>query len=315
MPHFLIRHVTRYDYRQPVLFGEHRMMFRPRESADQHTVRAALDITPTPVNVGWAEDASGNIVGRARFGKRGRELRFVSDVSVEQAVFDEGQLALPAYAALCPFSYGAEEMPDLARFMERQYPDPERTVDRWVRGCLDAHPDRATWPFLQRLNATIFREFAYLRRDEPGIQSPVETLARGRGTCRDFAVFMAEAARALGLAARFVSGYLYVGQGGSGVHAGGSTHAWLQIYLPEAGWIDFDPTSGSVGNRDLVRVAAARNPREVAPLTGSFLGFPSDYIGMSVEVDVRLSEKQAGEGAVPPPEHEQARQGRAGGEP
>lgn len=305
MTRFFIRHVTRYDYRQPVLFGEHKMMFKPRESADQHTVETALEIVPQPTALGWAEDAAGNLVGRARFGKRARALRFVSDITVEQVAFEEVALAVADHASLCPFSYGAEEMPDLARFVERQHPDPERILDKWVRGCLNADCERGTWAFLKRLNATIFRDFAYLRRDEPGIQSPVETLALGRGTCRDFAVLMAEAVRALGLAARFVSGYLHVRPGAAGSRAG-STHAWLQIYLPEAGWIDFDPTSGAVGNRDLVRVAVARHPRDAAPLTGSFLGFPSDFIGMSVEVEVRMSETRIGEGVAGRPEYERA---------
>jgi transglutaminase-like putative cysteine protease len=107
-----------------------------------------------------------------------------------------------------------------------------------------------TWSFLCRLTETIRLGFAYLRREETGVQTPLQTLRLGRGSCRDFAVLMAEAARSLGLAARFVSGYLRVPEGDAGLQAaGGATHAGLQVYLPGAGWIDFDPTSGTVGNR------------------------------------------------------------------
>nr|WP_255453087.1 transglutaminase family protein [Phyllobacterium sp. SYP-B3895] len=118
-------------------------------------------------------------------------------------------------------------------------------------------------------------------------QSPVQTLQLRRGTCRDFAVLMIEAARLLGLAARFVTRYIYVpSRDGSTTRGGGSTHAWCQIYLPGAGWVEFDPTNGILGNRDLIRVAVARDPRQAIPLTGSYDGDASAYDGMSVQVNV-----------------------------
>ena len=109
------------------------------------------------------------------------------------------------------------------------------------------------------------------------------TLALGRGTCRDFALLMMEAVRCLGMAARFVSGYLYVPDKDGTTHfGGGSTHAWCQVYLPGAGWVEFDPTNGIVGNRDLIRVAVARDPRQAVPLSGTFSGSRSDSLGMDV---------------------------------
>jgi transglutaminase-like putative cysteine protease len=180
-------------------------------------------------------------------------------------------------------------MPYLARFIERQHPDPDHAVDRFAQGLLGVDPRRDTWEFLKRLNAAIRQDFAYLRRDEAGIQDPTTTLRRRSGTCRDFAALMCEAVRSQGLAARFVSGHLYVSaQNEPERNAGGATHAWLQVYLPGGGWIDFDPTSGSVGNRDLVRIAAVRNPAHASPVSGTFLGFPSDFLGMTVDIDVRL---------------------------
>lgn len=293
MPTYLVRHVTTYTYGNNVAFGEHRMMLCPRESADQHTREASLEITPTPTEVRWSDDASGNRVGIARFGRRARELRIVSTARVTQRPFREAELAIADHARACPFSYGAEEMPDLVRFVERQHPDAQHALDSWVRQLLDEDPGRSTWSFLKRLNGAIRRDFGYRRREEAGIQSPALTLKLRGGSCRDFAVLMCEAVRSLGFAARFVSGYLWTGNGDAQVlRAGGSTHAWLQVYLPGAGWIDFDPTSGATGNRGLIRVAVVRDPGQAAPLSGSFMGFPQDFVGMSVSVDVALADDE-----------------------
>ena len=290
MATFKIRHETVYRYSSPVAFGEHRMMLRPREGRDQHVLDYHLEIAPEPKLLTWSEDASGNAVAIARFGRRARDLRVVVTMSVEHATFRADDLAIAAYARTCPFAYGAEEMPDLLRFAERQHPDAEHSVDAWARRILAEDPERDTWRFLTRLTATVRRDFAYLRRDDPGMQSPSLTLRTRSGSCRDFALLMSEAVRTQGLAARFVSGYLHVHPTGDerARRAGGSTHAWLQVYLPGAGWIDFDPTSGAVGNRDLVRVAVVRDPAQASPLAGTFLGFPSDFEMMSVDVQVEL---------------------------
>lgn len=128
--------------------------------------------------------------------------------------------------------------------------------------------------------------FTYMARDELGVQPPAQTLALKSGSCRDFAFLMMEAVRSLGLAARFVSGYIYMpatDQPGGNI-GGGANHAWLQVYLPGAGWVEFDPTNGIVGNRDLIRVAVARDPAQAQPLSGSWTGRRADYLGMTVEV-------------------------------
>lgn len=290
MPTYRIRHATSYRYRSAVAFGEHRMMLRPRESADQRTLSAEIEIAPGPAEMRWSEDASGNLVGTCRFARRARELRFDATIEVEQTELGPEAIHLADHAATLPFSYGADEMPDLARFIERQVADPDHAVDAFARAVLSGVPDRGTAAFLARLAAAIRRDLAYLRREEAGIQTPARTLKLGRGTCRDFAVLMAEAARSLGLAARFVSGYLFVRPDDhAAARTGGHTHAWLQVFLPGAGWIDFDPTSGGVGNRHLVRVAAVRDPGQASPLSGSFLGFPKDYLGMEVSVEVSLA--------------------------
>ena len=134
--------------------------------------------------------------------------------------------------------------------------------------------------------------FDYERRLQKGVQTPAETLERGRGSCRDFALLMIEAVRSLGFAARFVSGYIFVPETDpDDTVGGGATHAWLQVYLPGAGWIDFDPTNSIVGNRNLVRVAVAWDPRQVLPLWGTYVGTASAFQRMDVAVSVVESDR------------------------
>jgi transglutaminase-like putative cysteine protease len=178
-------------------------------------------------------------------------------------------------------------MPDLARFVERQSIDPDCHVERWARTFRRNDRPTNTLAFLTNLTYGIKRTFKHTRRDEKGIQDPLQTLALGSGSCRDFAMLMIEAVRSLGMAARFVSGYLRIPDDSGDGHAdAGSTHAWAQVYLPGPGWVDFDPSNGIIGNRDLVRVAVVHDPRQAVPLHGTWTGFPSDYLGMDVEVVV-----------------------------
>jgi transglutaminase-like putative cysteine protease len=280
-----IRHETTYRYRSPVTFGEHRMMLRPRESRDQRTLDYRLEIDPTPTRLTWSEDVAGNAVAVASFARMASELKVVATMTVEQTLFDETALTLPDAAHRAPIDYGRESEA-VAPFLKRRQPDPDGRVDAFAADLL-AKANGDVWACLKGMNEAIRHGFEYLRREAPGIQTGAETLALGSGTCRDFAMLMSEAVRSLGIASRFVSGYLYIPhEEGRVRHAGGNTHAWLQVYLPGAGWIDFDPTSGWVGNAGLVRAAAVRDPTHAAPLAGSFTGFAADYLGMSVNVEV-----------------------------
>jgi transglutaminase-like putative cysteine protease len=160
-------------------------------------------------------------------------------------------------------------------------------IDRWAQQFLRHDGRTDTTEMLAAMTHAIRQNLTYLAREESGVQDPVRTLRLGAGSCRDFAVLMMEAVRSLGLAAHFVSGYLYVPEDRRGGRVGGSaTHAWLRVYLPVAGWIEFDPTNGIVGNHDLIRVAVVRDPRQAVPVSGTWTGFPSDALGMTVEVEV-----------------------------
>ena len=288
MPSLTIRHVTTYRYRQPVAFGEHRMMLRPRDSHDQRVIEARLEISPEPKSLRLVQDAFGNHGGIARFSGRSKELCFESTVRLEHSPVDAAVLEVEDTARTFPVDYSADEMPDLAYRIERHQPDPGNEVGRWAQQFLPPSGLIGPLELLTRISQGI-NGFRYRRREAKGIQQPVETLRLGHGSCRDFAMLLLEAARSLGFAARFASGYLTIPlddpkEPTSGA-ARGSTHAWAQIYLPGTGWIDFDSTSGSVGKIGLVTVAVVRDPQHA--IHGTFIGFPSDHLGMEVQVSVR----------------------------
>jgi len=299
-----VRHVTTYRYKQPVSFGEHRMMLRPRDSYDQKLLDSSLEITPAPVALRWVHDVFGNCVAIAQFAGRAAELRFESVIRLDHSATDALDFQIEEYATRYPFSYGADEMPDLLRLIERQYLDPDREIDRWARQFLRHDGRSDTTELLAAMTHAIRRDLTYVAREESGTQDPIKTLKLGSGSCRDFAALMMEAARSLGLAARFVSGYLFVPENRRDSRVGGgATHAWLEVYLPGAGWVEFDPTNGIVGSADLIRVAVVRDPRQAMPVSGTWTGFPSDHLGMTVEVEVTAEPEPAvaPDGAAPQP--------------
>jgi len=284
-----VKRVTTYSYAAPVRLGEHRMMLRPRDSNDQRLLNATLDIEPRPQSVRWIHDVFDNCVAIVNFAGNTRSLRVESNITLAHTPFEGPEVLLEDGARHYPFSYDGEEMPDLARSIERHYADPSGELDRWVQRFLRQGRPTETGTLLMTLTYAIKEGLFYERRAARGTQSPLETLASRRGSCRDFATLMMEAARALGFAARFVSGYIYVPDRDTGGRylGGGSTHAWCQLYLPGAGWVEFDPTNGIVGNRDLIRVAVAREARQAIPLHGSYFGDAADEEGMVVSVNVR----------------------------
>jgi len=289
-----VRHVTTYRYSAPVAFGEHRIMFRPRESFDQRLLDLNLKIEPSPSDFYWSHDAFSNCVAIAHFDRRSRELRFESTMTLEHTPSNAPDFRIRDDAKCYPFSYDAEELRDLSSCIEPRYGDRGGAVERWARNFLRHGAPTPTGELLKTMTYAIKDGFAYLRRAEPGAWAPSETLEHGRGSCRDFALLMIEAVRRLGLAARFVSGYIYVPDRDAATRlGGGSTHAWCQVYVPGAGWIDFDPTNGIVGNCDLIRVAVARDPSQATPLSGVWYGDPQAAIGMEVEVQVTTSASSA----------------------
>ena len=288
MTRLSVRHITRYTYKIPVHFGNHRLMVRPRDSFDQRLIDFQLDIRPRPHAVRWMHDVFGNCIAVASFVDEADELVFDTNMVLDHEPTHAPDFLLESYAHTYPFAYGAEEMPDLSRSIERQYLDPDHHIDEWVRQFLRHGRRTETGELLMTLTTAIKESFTYISRPERGTQDPLRTLTTRRGSCRDFAMLMIEAVRALGLAARFVSGYLHIPSDSTeDFQGGGNTHAWCEVYLPGAGWVEFDPTNGIVGNRNLIRVAVARDPRQALPLWGTFVGAATDVLGMSVSVQTR----------------------------
>ena len=288
MPRLRITHATQYRYRTPVRLLTHRLMLRPQDSHDLRLHAATLAVDPAPGTTRWAHDVFGNSVCLLEWpdAARSGHLSIVSELDLTHFPGGAGlpRATLDPMAEMFPFAYAADEVPDLARLAERQVADPGRMVEVWVRPFTGGA--RPTLALLQAMTEAIHASFTYIRREAEGTQAPAETLARGSGTCRDFALLMMEAARSLGLAARFVTGYLY--DSGTNIAGGGATHAWCSIYLPGAGWVEYDPTNGLTAGANLVRVGSTRTPGQAVPVAGGFVGNSDDALAMTVDVTVAL---------------------------
>ena len=273
------------------------MMLRPDDSHDLRLHEATLAINPAPASIRWAHDVFNNSICLVEWPSslRTEHLTIVSTLDLEHYPADTAQseATLDPVAETYPFSYAAEEFPDLARLLERHHPDPERRVDAWARRFLRKGAPTYTMDLLSAMTQAIKTDFAYQARDAEGTNPPAMTLAGGQGACRDFALLMMEACRSLGLAARFVSGYLYdeaLVDSAVPLVGGGATHAWCAIYLPGAGWVEFDPTNGLVAGRNLLRVCSARTPEQAVPVAGGFVGRPGDFTGLAVDVQVAVGQ-------------------------
>ncbi|GHG98181.1 transglutaminase family protein [Pseudodonghicola xiamenensis] len=276
-------HKTEYRYGEPVLLGPHRMMLRPREARDLRLVSHEITLTPH-ADITWAHDVAGNAVATAQFNQPSDHLIIESRATVDLTAAVWPVFAIAAEAISFPFLYSGDDWADLGALTAPQYPDPDGKFSSWVEAFILKRPTD-TLSLLKDIANGVSTQIAYQGREMEGTQSPLETLSRGWGSCRDFAVLFAEAARMLSFGARIVSGYLFdpetrlVGSEGAG-----STHAWAEVFVPGAGWVAFDPTNRSVGSKNLIPVAVARGIHQVVPVTGSFTGRGNTQRCMTVEV-------------------------------
>jgi transglutaminase-like putative cysteine protease len=278
-----IHHRTTYRYREPVSLGPHRLMLRPRESRDLRLISSDVVVMPAAV-VTWAHDVSGNTVATATFQTMADNLVIDSVAELQLNADAWPVFDVAASAIFYPFRYSDDEWTDLGALTIQQYPDPAGRLRGWARAFVGSNPTD-TLALLKDLSAGVSGWICYQSREDEGTQSPTQTLDRGWGSCRDFAVLFVEAARCLGFGARIVSGYLYnPDQDIVGSRDAGSTHAWAEVYVPGAGWITFDPTNRSVGGFNLIPVAVARDIRQAMPVAGSFVGTTDAFQGMSVGI-------------------------------
>jgi transglutaminase-like putative cysteine protease len=283
--HLIIRHTTEYRYQDPVRFGTHRLMFRPRDSHTLRLLNTNLNINPAPVRIGWTYDVFGNSVAHADFGNQmSSTLSFYSEIGILHYEATQATQLLLKSAERFPFSYTNDEKPDLLAVMAPQIDEGSANVSEWARDVVKSG-DGQTLSVIRDMMDKLRNDIVYKRRSTMGTQAPTETLSLRTGTCRDFAWLMIEALRSIGFAARFVSGYIYAPNKVASL-GGGATHAWVQVYLPGCGWIEMDPTNGIFGNRDLIRIAVTRNPSQARPLSGSYVGSVGCFLGLTVSVSV-----------------------------
>jgi transglutaminase-like putative cysteine protease len=273
-----IEHATRYVYDRPVTFARHRLVLRPREGHDLRVEQMQLRLEPAH-RLLWIRDVFGNSIALVDWLEPAAELTIVSDVTVERLAPFPGRDLHEPWRVPFPVQYEPVEAAILGAYQASSFVDSAGAIQAWTqRFTPDPADAEGTMLALCRL---VFRTVTYQRREEKGVQSPARTLELGTGSCRDMATLMMDAARLLGVAARFTSGYLH----GAPSKAGrGSTHAWTEVYLPALGWRGFDPTLGEAISLGHVAIGVSSHPRGVMPVTGAFIGAGADYKRLVVTV-------------------------------
>jgi transglutaminase-like putative cysteine protease len=293
-----ILHKTEYLYDQPVMLNPHRLMLRPRDGHDLWVDDAYLTISPR-ASLRWFFDTFGNSIAEATFDTPTKRLVIESELLLRRYTSDLSGERAGTHSCPFPFRYTDDEALDLAPFLALQNPGDEAPVRSWLAATFDASGADAL-TVLRSLSDCLHLNLHYSAREEMGTQSAAETLDLGVGTCRDFAFLFMEAARCLGFAARFVTGYLNDRPRGLGLQGGGSTHAWADVYVPDLGWIEFDPTNRITAGSDLIRVATTRTPEQASPISGSFQGNGAVCLGLHVGVDVGEAEAASPAGTDDP---------------
>ena len=277
MPAFQLRHATTYAFSSPVTLQPHHLYLRPRGDHKLKLNASTLTLSP-PAEVVWRSDLYGNSVAIAYFTGTTTQLDIISELSVETFPRSESQRRLLLETGTTEYSPIERRM--LAPYINQSW-DTGHAAAEWIRGGATKVKKRQ-YERLLECAARIRYEFDYRIRYEPGLQTPAETLQLHSGTCRDFAELMIAAARSLGCAARFVTGYVFTPNAAPG---SSSPHAWAEIYLPALGWIELDATNGLVDDGDLIPVASAASGAELTPISGAYTGFGATS-AMTVAVDV-----------------------------
>jgi YD repeat-containing protein len=282
MSRLRIRHETLYAFPRPVGFRTWRLLMRPLDSHALRLVEGSLEFEPYGATR-WSYDAYGNSICWFTPSGPSERLRVVSNLVIDRY---PASLRLENPRSDLPIVYEASDRAVLEPFITPATSDRDDTYLAWLRTHM-GRPDEPALEFLQRLNAAIHASFGYGERMEEGVQSPSQTVARGQGTCRDFAWLMIESLRRLGFAARFATGYLYSPRtAASGIRGAGATHAWCEVFLPDLGWVEFDPTNGLAESPDLIRIATTRTPAEASPMTGAVLEYVDSVLTVAVDVDL-----------------------------
>ena len=277
-----IEHNTIYTYRQPVRFGQHRLVLCSREGHDLRGQRMEIEITPSH-QLQWAHDIYNNSVAIVNFLEPAARLEIQSTVIVEPSLPDVQKTGEHSVLTPLPLKYDSLEGPVVNVYQSASSPEDQGAVRTWVSGLPNVSSSMNAEATLESLCSTICRSVKYQRRYAKGVQSPAETIQMSSGSCRDMATLMMDAARGLGMAARFASGYLDCPASEAGRAA---MHAWTEVYLPIIGWRGYDPTLGEIVSRKHILVGVSHHPRGVMPISGLFTGLTGDYIDMTAQVKI-----------------------------
>lgn len=280
MQRYKIVHRTYYNYSANVTLGAHNLLLRPRENHELRIESFILNCTPK-AKIFWHRDVEDNSVAIANFTEPTRQLIIESEVIIQQYNENPLNFIVADYAISYPFEYLSSDQFLLSPYMVLPDPETRTLLNSWIFNVWKSTEQIQTYTLLQRLAAYINKTLVYKVREEQGVQSVQQTLSLGSGSCRDFALLFMESVKCLGLASRFVSGYLYAPLMSDQI---GSTHAWAEVYLPGGGWKGFDPTIGDIVGTDHIPVAVSRLAESVPPIAGSFSGTADSTLDVGVWV-------------------------------
>lgn len=295
-----LTHVTRYVYDRPVVLLPQVVRLRPASHSRTIVRSYALTAKPEGHFVHWLQDPFGNWLARFVFSEPASEFSVCVELIADLEAYNPFDFFIEDYAEHWPFAYVPDLAKDLAPFLEC-----ESKGDLFEAYLASIPRDRSqTTDFLVSVNRAVQRHIAYEVRLEPGVQEPEETLARRAGSCRDSGWLMVQLMRRLGLAARFVSGYLIQLRSGSETPESASTveadaadlHAWAEVYVPGAGWIGLDPTSGLLTGEGHIPLAATPHYRSAAPVTGSYSAPAHTKVDFRVDMTLARIAEQSSSG-------------------
>jgi transglutaminase-like putative cysteine protease len=281
MKRYRISHRTKYTYTGPVQLGAHALRLRPREGHDLRIEASTLTIHPHAL-LRWHRDVEGNCVAKAEFNTLSDHLLIESILLIQQYDQQPLDFLVEDYALHYPFAYDVEDSLVLQPYLFGAMDRPDPLLSQWLLTVWRRGEYIQSFALLQRINRAVHSLISYQRRDEPGVQTPAQTLSKQSGSCRDLAFLFMNLTKHLGFASRFVSGYSYTTIESTDA---GSTHAWSEVFLPGAGWKGFDPTRGEIVGESYIPVAVGRLPHFVPPISGSLRGHAA-LKAMTVSVDV-----------------------------